>query len=433
MIAFFAVFVQHVPKYGGCDHNCCHFPHGVTTSQVAYLKGSGGIQYDIHDLEGEAHVDFDVVFKEPYDTSTFSVFAGCGGCHSERPFHWEEPSSLPIDLPETYYNPKLEAFTQHSYYELLTRIPDDGTDRSPRFNTSGLSNCSDKHFSVRVVLRDNATQGMVYGVVVGCQGLECERFTALEMLSFPIYVMRTHGPAWNDASWTLVLIALTVPWVMWLVLWYWHGGWLAFHIPVSVSFPRQLAAMQFPEKHWANLRGVCWEWSPRCVVYAIATYAIVVDLLETFAHFLIAAQDVPTGDSGYFVFTMWYGLKVSLLLAVALPWLWAREVPETLWRAARWECACGWFQGLGPFSPIWGQGFWSLIDMAVAVAALFVGAGFYLFPVAAFVAGSMRLVEWMRGARAPGPPCDSKDFMEKTVRFKLVEDTACALLPALAL
>ena len=93
---------------------------------------------------------------------------------------------------------------------------------------------------------------------------------------------------------------------------------------------------------------------------------------------------------------------------------------------------CGWFQGLGPFSPIWAQGFWSLIDMSVAVAALFVGAGFYLFPVAAFAAGSMRLIEWMRGDRTPGPPCDRKDFVEKTVRFKLVEDTACAL-PALAL
>ena len=33
--------------------------------------------------------------------------------------------------------------------------------------------------------------------------------------------------------------------------------------------------------------------------YAVAVYAITVDLLETFAHFLIAARDVPAGEKGY--------------------------------------------------------------------------------------------------------------------------------------
>ena len=432
MIAFFAVFVHHVPKYDGCDHNCCHFPHGPTTSQVAYLKGSGGIEYDIDALDGETHVDYSVVFKEPYDPTTYSIHVGCGGCASEMPFHWDEPLTLPVTQRETYYNPKLEAFTQHSYYEILPRpVDEDGNDHAPQFNTSLLSNCSSKHFSVRLVAHSNATEGIVYGIVIGCEGLACERFTPLELLSFPVYVIRNHGPTWNNATWTLVLIALTVPWVMGFVLWWWHGGWLAFHVPVSVSFPRQLASMQFPEKHWAKLRGVCWVWSPRCVAYAVATYAIVVDLLETLAHLLIAAKDVPTGDAGYYMFMWWYALKIAFLLAVALPWLWARNVPEKLWRTYRWECKCGWFQGMGAFSPFWAHGFWSVLDMAVAVGALFVGAGFYLFSVAAFVAGSIRLVEWVQGDRTPGPPCDKAVFVEKTVRFKLVEDTACAL-PSLA-
>ena len=73
MIAFFAVFVSgHVPQYDGCDHNCCHPPHGPTTSQVAYLKGSGGVEYDLSDLKGEP-LDFNVVFKKDYDTSFFSL------------------------------------------------------------------------------------------------------------------------------------------------------------------------------------------------------------------------------------------------------------------------------------------------------------------------------------------------------------------------
>ena len=318
MIAFFAVFVGHVPKYDGCDHNCCHFPHGPTTSQVAYLKGSGGVEYDIHELEGETHVDYNFVFKEPYDPTTYSIYVGCGGCASERPFHWDELLTLPVTQRETYYNAKLEAFTQHSYYEILPRVRVGDDDRSPQFDTSALQNCTDKHFSVRLVAHDNATQDIVYGVVVGCEGLECERFTPLELMSFPVYVIRNHGPTWNDATWTLVLIALTVPWIVGFILWWWHGGWLAFHVPVSVSFPRQLASMQYPEKHWAKLRGVCWVWSPRCLVYAVATWAITVDILESFAHVLIASKDVEPGHSSYWMFTWWLGIKVLLLLAVTL-------------------------------------------------------------------------------------------------------------------
>ena len=52
MIAFFAVFVHHVPSYDA-DHNCHHLPHGPTTSQVAYLRGSGGIEYDLHEVVDE--------------------------------------------------------------------------------------------------------------------------------------------------------------------------------------------------------------------------------------------------------------------------------------------------------------------------------------------------------------------------------------------
>ena len=44
-----------------------------------------------------------------------------------------------------------------------------------------------------------------------------------------------------------------------------------------------------------------------------------------------------------------------LLACVALPWMWAREIPEERWREAQWECSCTWFSGLGAFSPFWAQ------------------------------------------------------------------------------
>ena len=235
MIAFFAVFVSgHVPQYDGCDHNCCHPPHDPTTSQVAYLKGSGGVEYDLHELNGEP-LDFDVVFKKDYDTRFYSIYAGCGGCASEMPFNWDEPLSPPRDLPTTYPPAKFEPFTQHAYYKLLP----DGPAR--QITHTQLANCTSHHVSVRLIVHDDAPEEIVWGVVIGCDGLECERFTALELLSFPIFVIRNHGPVWNDAAWTLPVIAVLVPILMAIVCWVWWEGWLVFYVPVGPSNPRLLA------------------------------------------------------------------------------------------------------------------------------------------------------------------------------------------------
>ena len=73
MWALWAVVASgHVPQYG-CEHGCCHAEHHHGTSQVAYLKNSGGIEFDLDALtvEGEGEiVDFDFVFKKEYDPST---------------------------------------------------------------------------------------------------------------------------------------------------------------------------------------------------------------------------------------------------------------------------------------------------------------------------------------------------------------------------
>ena len=391
MIAFFAVFVSgHVPQYDGCDHNCCHPPHAPTTSQVAYLKGSGGVEFDAVDLK-EDYLDFNFVFKKAYDVSTFSMYAGCGGCASEMPFHFDEPLSLPLAQPKTYHSPKFEPFTQHAYYELLPK----GEDARQLNLTTVLGNCSSHHMSLRIIVHANATEEIVWGAVVGCEGLECEIFTPLELLSFPIYVIRSHA-GWNDAAWTLPLIAVLVPLLMAYILWWWWGGWLAFYVPQGPSFPRELAFMQRGRvKHWAHLKQICWKPSVRLFFYGIAVWAIVVDIFETLAHMLIAARVVPTGDTGYTIFIFWFGIKWVLLACVALPWLWAREIPEQRWRESMWECSCTWFTGLGAFSPFWAQGFWSILDLCIGVGALFIGAGFYVYPSAAFIAGLLRLWHWL--------------------------------------
>ena len=418
MIAFFAVFVRgHVPQYDGCDHNCCHPPHAPTTSQVAYLKGSGGVEFDIPDLE-EDYLDFNFVFKRPYDVSTFSMHAGCGGCASAMPFHWDEPLTLPLAQPATYHSAKLEPFTQHAYYELLPK----GEDARQLNLTTALGNCSSHHVSLRIIVHDNATEEIVWGAVVGCEGLQCEIFTWLELLSFPIYVIRNHGPAWNMVAWSLPLIAVLVPLLMALILWWWWGGWLAFYVPHGPSFPRELAYMGNKKLHWADLPQITWKASPRLVLYGIATWAIVVDIIETLVHMLIAARDVPAGDMGYTLFAFWFGFKWVLLACVALPWAWAREVPEELWRNFRWGCTCGWFDGFGPLSPFWAQGFWSLLDIAIAVFAFApFGAGFYVYPSAALLAGLLRLRQWLIIPVRPPNAYAQKEY----VPMEVVKDTGC--------
>ena len=139
MIAFFAVFVGHVPQYDGCDHNCCHPPHAPTTSQVAYLKGSGGVEFDEHSLK-EDSLDFNFVFKKAYDVSTFSMYAGCGGCASEMPFYFDEPLSLPLAQPEAYHSPRFEPFTQVNPYSKDTN-PNPNPNPNPHRSTRTTSFC----------------------------------------------------------------------------------------------------------------------------------------------------------------------------------------------------------------------------------------------------------------------------------------------------
>ena len=111
----------HVPTYtDSCEHNCCHPPHVHTTSQVVYLEGSGGLELDKADLNvaGNEVIEFNVVFRERYDPTTYQVFVGCGGCASDRsapPGDGWDPVNYSTNLlpvPMTYQPGVLEPFTQ---------------------------------------------------------------------------------------------------------------------------------------------------------------------------------------------------------------------------------------------------------------------------------------------------------------------------------
>lgn len=386
--------VNHVPQYD-CAHGCCHAKHTHTTSQVAYLKNAGGIEVEFEDIEiggaGEI-VDFDFVFKKQYDMTTFSLHVGCGGCASSKPDHYEAPLTLPIALPEYYQNGKLEGFTQTSYFPLFPE------GKSRQFNTTRLQNCSSHHFSLRLVKHDNATEDIVWGAVLGCPEFECERFTIAEQIAFPIFVIRNHGTTWNDAAWTLPFYAVMVAALMAFVLWWWWGGWLAFKVPHGPSFPRQIATMENGSaSHWANLKCVVWRDSARCVLYAIAVWAILVDVSETLHHYyFIASPSAAQDETGLSIFTIWVSFKLFFFLAAMLPWVWIREIPATQWRKHKFRCACDdWYDGLSLYSPLWACGQWAFLDLAIGcVAFFFFGAGFFVYPLAIVIAAIFRLLDW---------------------------------------
>ena len=412
---------SHVPQYD-CAHGCCHAVHHHGVSQVAYLKNAGGIEFDIDDLvidgDGEI-VDFDFVFKKAYDKSVYDVHVGCGGCASSRPDHYDPVLTLPLAQPENYQDPKLESFTQTAYHPLFP----EGEVR--QFNTTALHNCSSRHFSLRLVKYDNATEDIVWGAVLGCPEFRCERFTALELISFPIYVIRNHGSTWNGAAWTLPLYVVLLGLILALSLWWCWGGWLAFYVPHGPSFPRQIATMQDGSAaHWANLKCIVWKQSARCGLYCFATWAILVDLFESLHHYYFyAGREAASDAMGHRIFAVLVAMKLFFFFAAVLPWMWAREVPESKWRTFRLYCRNDdWYDGFGFLSPFWAHPGWSVFDIAIGLLAFMgYGSGFYVYPFCITLAGVLRLWGGCCAPPKPVPKCDTFVAADETV------DTGCAM------
>jgi hypothetical protein len=176
--------VAHVPKYG--REPCSHPPHDHTTSQVKYMRGSGGLELDVADVKTGESVDVDAVFKKAYDTTTYSLHVGCGGCADGDALH-EPPFRV------RYQEAVMEPFTQTAY---TSAMPED----ERLIRAEQVQNCSSPHLTVRVVDHRNRSGGeeLVWGAVVGLG----EQFTLEELLSFPIFILRNHGRTWNGMSWT---------------------------------------------------------------------------------------------------------------------------------------------------------------------------------------------------------------------------------------
>lgn len=222
----------HVPTYTGCVDNCCRPPRHHDTSQVIYLRGTGGLEVHLEGL-GKRTFDFDAVFRDEVDPSTYQLFVGCGGCM---------PSDAILAPPSniTYLPAEVEPFTQTAYRSVFPT----------KQRTFDASDCAD-HFTVRLVQHANASE-IVWGAVVGLG----ESFTARELFEFPLYILRNHGDVWNELGYT-----------------YWV--WLSFTI-VAV-----LVAVK--------------PYTARDLLLALATVGFVSAGLEEFTHLCYAQTGAPLG------------------------------------------------------------------------------------------------------------------------------------------
>jgi len=395
------------------------------------LKGSGGIQIDLVDIkdyiDNGKNIEFSLVFKEEYDVWTHDIFVGCGSCDYHRTYDYEDLGfdalnfSNMLTKSEIYQPGALEPFTQTAYFPLLPK----GEQRL--FNASQLRDCDSDHFSIRLHVYDNASHDLTYSIALGCEdGLQCEQFTFLELFLFPLYVARNHGSSWNNAGWTLGVIALIFEFFYLMGLWFFFNrSWLALYEPVAILQPQRIyETIKGHRPHFGQLPCVSWKPSPRCVLYALVVYALVVDIFESIVHSTIALTALgeasqPFEMRGVYIYLgIVLGLgKLLPLLLTALVWRFHRAVPEFVWRTYTFRCACNKYDGFGRYSPFWAHGAWSSIELVFlgGFGLVWLGAGYWIFPFGMLVSGSYRLCIWIanpegykRGVQFKYPTVDSR-------------------------
>ena len=329
--------VSHVPTYGSCIDNCCVPPKDPSISQVIYLKGSGGLEIHTDILKPGQILDFDAVFRDEVDPTTFDLYVGCGGCMPN------DPIVVPPRQVE-FQDVEIEPFTQTAYRSAFPS-------KNRTLDTALLSGCSQGHFTIRLVDRIARSDPIVWGPVIGL----AEEFTVLELLEFPIYVLRNHGDSWNG-------------------LWYTYWIWVAAGTPIILLCVR-LAMSR------CNLRVAYGNCSVRGVLYELALLGFLAAAFEMLTHLVYVQVGNPIG----------WGFWVALFGVIGF----ANGLPIVIILCGR----CGMHRG-GCLASPW----WAPLEFASAVSFLFLfGSGFYLGPAALALAALVRMTEVCR-AQPPQTP-----------------------------
>lgn len=192
--------VAHVLLSASQD-NCYHLAHDHAISQVAHLRGSGGLELDheLLDVIGGEVLKVDAMFKHRYDTSTYALYIGCGGC---SPFDPLLVSPVARSAANSYGDALIEPFTQTP---MRSGLPEK---HLRNFDSRKLASCTSKHVTIRVVDYHNRTDAdhcdLIWAAVIASPK---ESFTMVEFVSFPIFILQNHA-LWNEAGWTVYVLML---------------------------------------------------------------------------------------------------------------------------------------------------------------------------------------------------------------------------------
>lgn len=265
----------------------------------------------------------------------------------------EEPRAL-----SGYQPAVVEPFTQTAYRSVFA-------EEERVYNTSLLAGCIEAspdmpHFTIRVIDYHNRTEAghetLVWGAVVG----KGETFTLLELISFPLYVLRNHGSSWNGLGWTWWLILSCIVPVFWLV--------------------RLLVRRWFGWK-WCSVFDPQMTLEPRAWLCEFAILAFAAVMIEEVVH-LIYAQ--THAEWGYQIAVGFFGVAVG---ANGFPILIQFLIYRGLYhRDEKWVTA----------STRW----WPL-ELALGISWLFLfGSGAYLGPAFVILDSLVRAYEHVTGWRA---------------------------------
>lgn len=366
MVAVFLLVFPHahVPTYGT---SCVEPPHDHTVSQVVYLKGSGGLEVHIRSdtdpfdtINGE-NFTIQTVFRDEVDPSTYSLHIGCGGCMANDPV-------LAPRVAIDYQPGKLEPFTQTFYRDLFPKS-------QQLFNARALQGCD--HFTIRLIAFPNAST-IVWGAVIGL----AEAFTIGEILSFPIYILRNHGSAWNNLGWTIFIAFLLA------IFWLWAlreaFGACGVRLP---DLPRH-----FRISYW--IKRPCTkdeedaddDPSGRELSYELALVAFSTAWIENLIHTAVAQANAEVDGAlltALLVNTVSNGLGIVF---VFVAWESSRYFDETVDVVDRDNSCC---------ASCWrcsGHPAWAVAELLTGLSFFFLfGAGFFIGPSALVLAAVFRL------------------------------------------
>lgn len=337
MLGLLFTLVGHVPTYS--SSNCVSPPHVHDISQVVYLKGSGGLEIELRTSQDpfkvdEAElVDVDVTFRDEVNTSHYDLFIGCGGCHDDDALN----ANALINNIE-YETPKIEPFTQTKFVSIFEK-------ESKKFNTSALTEaeCPEKKFTIRLVQHEG--DDIVWGAIVGLK----EQFTPIELLSFPIFILKNHGASWTNLWWTIFISA----------------GAAALIVGVTAYMMRE------------GLEGL----NVRKFLYLVSIFGFTTAMIEGLIHTVIAQVGIQIGPMLYVaIFVCSIGVNVFGIGMVL----------------SFWSCFVIYIEDASTDKThntlTWVSSVCCFIVGAVMLVIL--GAGYFVGPVALALAGIAQLVEF---------------------------------------